>query len=211
MYVLPYACGGLCNGQNSKSAYLAFDWIYTHSTPSVSLQSAQIQTHISFALGQVSQSWEQGDPKTASKTPITMEGKIIFHFAAKIKSRIYKPTLLYPSRNRTQLRLYINRRWLLRPTSAILFPKGKWTHYENTAFIAPQHKPDHWRVQLPRTIGQRRIRAGKARKLRVWRKRYLASREIYRYFSQTALIFRLPPKNVRKETRTLSAAPTIRA
>ena len=96
--------------QNSKSAYLALDWIYSHSALSVSLQSAQSQTHINFDLGQHSQSCDQGVPKTASKTPKTMRGKFIFLFIDKIRSRIYKPPLLYPLRNRTQLMLYMSRR-----------------------------------------------------------------------------------------------------
>lgn len=141
------------------TVYLVLDWIYNHSAPSVSLQSAQSHEHINFVLGQHSQSCDQGVPKTASKTPKTMRGKFIFLFIDKIRSRIYKPPLLYPLRNRTQLMLYMSRRWLLRSPPTILFLKGKWSHHENTAFDAPQQKSDFWRVQLPRTIEQKRIRA----------------------------------------------------
>lgn len=75
--------------RTSMTVYLALDWIYIYSNPSVSSQSAQSQAHINFALGQYSQSCDKGVPKTASKTPKTMRGKIIFLFAAKKQSRFY--------------------------------------------------------------------------------------------------------------------------
>ena len=58
---------------------------------------------------------------------------------------------------------------------------------------------------------RKRIRAEKSLKYVVWNWHKLASREKYRYFSQTALVFRSAPRKRSKGTRALTVAPYTQA